>query len=170
MNNTMETVVEMKVLTPENARFYQTKNGILMGSIPSIPYEGRVFPAKAFPFEKTDEYICVLNEENEEQGMILDLSVFDEESASMIREELKKRYFTPKIKKIFKINEQFGATHWECESDFGPLSFTMKDVYRNIIRMSPDRIYLVDVDGCRYEIESIAALDKKSFSKIELYV
>ena len=124
----------------------------------------------AFPFEEKEAYICVQNEEKEELGMVLALSDLPEEKAALLRRELKRKYFAPKILKIKKLSERFGMTFWDCETDKGPLSFTVKDTHRSFIRADEDRIFVVDHDGCRYEIESVSGMDKKSHSKIELYL
>ena len=157
-------------LTQENTHFSLSRHGLLTVSIPSIGYEGRAFLSLAFPFEKETEYVSVQNELKEEQGMIRSLSDFDDKTAAILREELKKKYFCPKIKKILKLTERNGTTYWDCLSDKGDLSFTVKDVHRSLIRADEDRLFVVDVDGCRYEIESIASLDRKSHTKIELYL
>ena len=133
-------------------------------------FEGRAFLCLAFPFETREKYLCVQNEEKEEIGMVYDLSDFDPDTAALLQAELKKRYFAPKIQKILKLNERFGFTFWECQTDYGVLSFSVKDTYRSLIRVGEDRLFVSDHDGCRYEIESLAGLDKKSYSKIELYI
>ena len=46
----------------------------------------------------------------------------------------------------------------------------MQDTFRNIIRAGEDKAILLDVDGNRFVIKSIKALDKKSYKKIELYL
>lgn len=158
------------LLTPENISFFLSANGLLMAKIPSISFEGRVFLARAFPFRTEDEYVCVQNEEKEELGMIRDLSSFDESVAQLLKKELVKKYFAPKIRKITKLSDRFGSSFWDCETDYGPLSFTVKDTSRSILRAGPDRVFVVDHDGCRYEIPSLAALDKKSLGKIEMYL
>ncbi len=170
MDQSFENAVTVFYLNPENCRFYMTEQKILMCSIPTLSFDARVFLAKAFPFEKNEEYLSVLNEEKQEVGMIRDLAVFPEETAELVRSELEKRYFAPKIKKIVKVNERFGFSYWEVETDFGRLSFTVKDIQRSLIRVSEERLFVVDTDGCRYEIENVNELDRKSYSKIQLYL
>ena len=87
-----------------------------------------------------------------------------------LTKELKKKYFAPKILKINKVREAYGKTFWECDTDLGPLSFTVRETNRNLLHAGEDRIFVVDHDGCRYEIPSVSALDRKSFSRIELYL
>lgn len=157
-------------LTPEKTSFFLSQNGLLMASIPEADYEGRVFLARAFPFKTADEYISVQNEEKEEIGMIRVLSDFDKETVEILKQELDRKYFAPKISKIVKLSARFGMSYWDCETDHGLLSFTVKDTGRSILRAGEDRVFIVDHDGCRYEIPSLAQLDKKSLGKIEMYL
>jgi len=166
----MEMITASLRLTGENACFALNANGLLTASIPAAEHRGRVFLSLAFPFEREEEYISVQTEEKDELGMIRSLEDFDAETASLLRAELKKKYFCPKLRKILKLVERNGNTYWDCLSDQGDLSFTVRDVHRSLIRASEDRIFVVDVDGCRYEIDSIAGLDRKSLAKIELYL
>ncbi len=166
----LEQIIQSFWMTRENSQFFLSSSGLLKVRVPEKEYEGRAFLALSFPFETESEYVCVQNEEKEEIGMIRSLSDFDPETASLIKAELKKRYFAPKIIKIKKLREQYGSTYWDCETDYGPLSFTVKDTHRHLLRAGVDRVFVVDVNGCRYEIPSICGLDKKSHSKIELYL
>ncbi len=167
----LENIIDSLRLTSENCRFFLSCNGLLMASVTASPaFEGRAFLSRAFPFETENEYICVQNDEKEEVGMIRSLSDFDPDTQALLQKELQKKYFAPKIKKITKLTERYGSSYWDCETDYGPLSFTVKDTYRSLIRAGADRIFVVDHDGCRYEIESLSGMDKKSHSKIELYL
>ena len=166
----LENITDSHRLTKENTKFYRSETGLLFARIGDLNFEGRVFFALAFPFEAKDEFICIQNEEKEELGMIRFLADFPEETATVLKEEIAKKYFAPKIHKILKLQERYGNTFWDCDTDHGKLSFTVKDTHRSLIRAGEDRIFVVDCDGCRYEIESVSHMDKKSYSKIELYL
>ena len=102
--------------------------------------------------------------------MIRSLEDLREEEVGLLKEEIKKKYFAPKILKIKKLTERYGSSFWDCDTDYGFRKFTVKDAHRNLLRLGEDRVFVVDVDGCRYEIESLEKLDKKSHSKIEIYL
>lgn len=166
----LDKLTDTLLLNGENSNFFLSPTGLLMVRIREKDFEGRAFLSLAFPFKTETEYICVQNEAKEEVGMIRALSDFDEDTKNLIQEELKKKYFAPKILKIVKLEEKFGSSFWDCETDYGLRKFTVKDPHRSILRLGEDRAYVVDVDGCRYEIESLERMDKKSHSKIELYL
>lgn len=170
MSRPLEDAVSVYLLTPENCELYETPEKIFCCRIPEKGFDGRAFPAKAFPFDGEETFLSLLNADNEELGMIPDLSVFSPEQADLLRAELKKRYFMPKIRAIKKIEDHFSVSHWKVETDLGPLDFSVKEAQKNIIRVTETRLIVVDSDGCRYEIPDHTALDRRSRSKLQLYL
>lgn len=170
MTNGLEQIVETHWLTSENILFFSSSTGLLMYSEDGGNTSARAFLARAFPFEAEEQFISLLTEEKEEVGIIRSLSDFDEKTGELLRAELKRKYFAPKILKIKKVAARMGGSFWECETDLGPLSFSVKDTYRSLLRPTKTRIFVVDSDGCRYEIEDVTKLDRKSHSQIEIYL
>ena len=179
-------LAEIIYLTSENSRFYRTKNGFpaLEAVLPKLGDDleantdktpekqdlGRVFFHRCFPFETPDEYISVLNKDGREYAMIRDLKELPEESQEIIRAELDRKYLCPIVTKINSLKEKLGYSFWEVETDKGEMFFSMHDTYRNIARVGDGMLIITDVDGNRYRINDVAALDRKSFKKIELYL
>ncbi len=134
----------------------------------------RIFLSRAFPFDMPHDYISVLDKDKKEIGFIRSLNDFDELQKSMLIRELDAKYYTPTIKKIYSVKERYGFSYWKTECEFGEKSFTLQDTYRSIIKSSnPDgseRLFILDVDGNRYEIPNVEELDRQSFKKIELYL
>ena len=164
------TLAEFSVtvwLTPENATFSQ-KNGFLY-----IRYgdtEQRAFLCRQFPFEMLWEFISVLDEEQNEIGIIRSLSLFDGEVHDLLTNELERRYYSPIIRRIFSMKERYGFSYWKVQTDEGEVSFTLHDTFRSIIRAGEHRIILMDVDGNRFDIPDVRELDRKGYKKIELYL
>ena len=163
------TLEELSVtvwLTPQNARFSFEDHFLY---VETGDKKERAFLVRQFPFELEWEFISVLNAENEEIGIIRDVSLFGE-GAEMLRDEIRRRYYAPVIQKILNVKERYGFSYWKVECAEGEVSFTLHDTYRSIIHAGKDRVIILDVNGNRFEIVSIAALDKKSYKKIELYL
>ena len=164
------TLAEISVtvwLTPENAAFF-SKNGFLY-----VSYNGeehRAFLCRQFPFELLWEFISVLNEEQNEIGIIRRVSDFENAAGELLVTELKRRYYTPTVQKILGVKERYGFSYWKVVTESGEVSFTLHDTYRSIIRAGENRLFLFDVDGNRFEIPDTLALDRKSYKKIELYL
>lgn len=134
----------------------------------------RIFLSRAFPFDMPFEYISVLDKDKKEIGFIRSLDDFDEPARTQLIHELETKYYTPVIKKILSVKERYGFSYWKTECEFGEKSFTLQDTFRSIIKSPRDdgteRIFILDVDGNRYEIPDVEALDRKSYKKIELYL
>lgn len=131
----------------------------------------RVFLHRAFPHELLWEYISVLDEENKEIGLIYNIEDFDAETTSILKTELERKYYSPVISTIESVKERYGFSYWKINTADGKkITFTMQDTYRNIVHTGVDSLLLLDVDGNRFTIESVTALDRKSYRKIEIYL
>jgi len=159
----------IRYLRPEDAGFSLTGGGFV-----SLAYNGetykRVNLSRAFPFSEPDEFISVRDPDNKEIGIIRYLSDFDGETQKLIRRQMKLRYFTPVILKINKVTEEFGYTYWDTLTDIGGCRFTVRNERSSFIRLAGDRVIINDIDGNRYDLPDLDALDRKSFRKIELYL
>ena len=154
-------------LTPENASFIR-KNGLLWLRLNGE--EIRVSLRRNFPLEELWSFLSVLNEKEEEVGMIRDLSLFGQEAQTLLRAELERRYYAPVILRILSLKERFGFSYWKVVTADGKMEFTLRDTYKSLVRLDEKRIFVLDVDGNRFVIPDVTALDRKSYRKIELYL
>ena len=174
----LDSVVRILYLDDSNARFTE-KNGFLSLSA-DLPVDdgkteektyARIFLHSAFPFDAPDEYISVLDTDQKEIGMIRSLAALSPETQKILTDELHRKYYTPEITKILNIKERYGFSYWKVEIGEGnEHSFTVQDTYRSIIRVDFRHIFILDVDGNRFEISDTEALDRASYKKIELYL
>ncbi len=160
-------------LDSSNVSFSQ-KNGFLTMTLKdgeTKKKHDRVFLHRAFPFELLWQYISVLDADSVEIGVIYDIANFDEATVEMLKKELERKYYEPRIKSVIGVKERYGFSYWHvrCDDD-REMNFTMQDTFRNIIRVGEDKAVLLDVDGNRFVIDSILGLDRKSYRKIELYL
>ena len=174
MSESIKNVITINYLTPDNAEFYQCGDFIalkLKNPEGETEDKGRVFLHRLFPYTELWTNVSVMNEAQEEIGIIADVTLFgNSEAYELIRRELEIKYFVPKINAILLLQEKFGFSNWKVVTDVGEVSFTVRDTYRSIIRIGESRMYILDNDGNRYEIEDFNKLDRKSYKKIELYI
>lgn len=161
---------ELIYLTPENIEFDVTSNGFVTAKIKGDDSFSRVHLSRVFPHDLTEEFISVTDSEGNEHGIIRALTDFDTDTANKLRHELERKYFSAKITKIIAVEEKFGNSVWTVETPQGTRIMTLKDTFKSIIRIGDDRAIVVDEDANRYEIESLSALDRHSFRRIELYL
>lgn len=159
--------VDIRYLEPAEARFSETPGGFVRLAIGEHETYPRVALYRAFPFTYQDRYISVRDMEGKEIGMIKELRAFDEATVKLIERELERRYFTPIIRRIESIKEEFGYAYWTVETDAGPRRFTVREMQYNVLLLSPEHVLIIDVDGNRYEIPNYERLDAKSRKYIE---
>jgi hypothetical protein len=165
------TLAELAVtvwLTPENASF-SLKNGFLYVKCGEEEAQ-RAFLCRQFPFELLWEFISVLDDSQQEIGIIRRLDDFSDEMRELLATELRRRYYAPVIKSILQVKERYGFSYWKVKTAEGEVSFTLHDTFRSIIRSGDQRLILLDVDGNRFEIPNVEEPDRKSYKKIELYL
>ena len=170
MNEIVKEGATSIVRLDKNNSSFDMKNGFLTVKKDDESYN-RVFLHRTFPFDKPWEYISVIDPDNKEIGIIYDIADYDSDTQELLRTELKRKYYEPRIKTIVSLKERYGFSYWNVVTEEErKVTFTMQDTFRNIIRVGDDKAILLDVDGNRFVIESIASLDKKSHKKIELYI
>lgn len=173
----LREVVSVAYITKDNAKFEKANDFIKMTvTLPNeegVPEEktyDRIFLHRAFPFDMPYAYISVLDIESKEIGLIADVDAFDEASSALLHDELDRKYYTPVIKQILSVKDKFGFSYWKVVTDEGEIEFTMRDTFSNLLKVGGTRIFVNDIDGNRYEIPDLEALDHKSFKKIELFL
>ena len=122
----------------------------------------------AFPLSKIGRYLSITKENKEKKklgeeiGLIKDINDLDKSSRNVIDQALEKIYFIPKITKIYRIEEEFGVTRWEVETQKGKRSFDIKSRRKDVRPYGNGRIIIHDIDGNRYEIKDYTELDEES--------
>ncbi len=159
-------------LTRENAAFRKSGDFLALDlkTESGETSHARVFLHRCFPFDSADAFISVLDRDSTEIGLIRTLDALDNASRALVEEELARKYFCPKITQITSIKEKFHFSHWCVATELGTLEFTVRDTYRSMLRIGAERVFISDVDGNRYEIERLSALDKKSLRQIDTYL
>lgn len=159
-------------LTNENCKF--VKNGDFLGvelinGEETVKHE-RVSLHRMFPFNIPFKYISVLNTDSEEIGMIVDLSIFDNETETLLKNELERKYYVCPLTELISIKDRFGFSYWKAKGIDSDISFTIKDVHSSVRLDGLGNIMISDIDGNRYTLPSVDKLDSKSKKLIELYL
>lgn len=151
---------ELVLVAPESVRLFY-HGGILRLTLPDRSYvSARVY--RAFPVSDPDRYFGLTDGAGKEVGMIADPSRLDATSREAAASELDKRYFVPVVRKVFDIRDDYGATVFDVETDRGRHRYLVRGIRDNLVELSHRRLLLTDVDGNRFEIEDLTALDPRS--------
>jgi hypothetical protein len=121
---------------------------------------------RAFPWSEPDRYISIRSADGKELALIENLGKISAEQRQLIEKQLEKWAFVPVITRIVGIDMRFGFQQWKVETDRGPVEFRVQE--REDIRFLGDgRFSVKDVEGCIYELPSLAQLDEHSRLAVE---
>ena len=128
----------------------------------------RVKIVRAVPLSDPDRYICFLDANDEVICMVDDVTTLSVENQAIIREELDLRYMTSRVERVHSIRSEYGVSYWEVTTDRGPREFVVKNVGEDARWLDEKRVLILDVDGNRFEVADLGALDRRSRGLIEM--
>ena len=123
---------------------------------------------RAAPLSEPDRYICFLDAKDEAICMIKELSEVDQALHGLIREELEKRYLTAYVSRVVNLRNEYGVSYWDVETDRGRREFVAKNVAEHAQWLGDGRLFILDVDGNRFEFTDLGQLDKRSQAFIDV--
>lgn len=166
MQEAMKITDEVEFLDPANIKIARNSFEELTVELPDGTTYTNVEAIRSFPLTDSNKYISLLDSEEKEIGIIQDIKQLPRESEKILRSELQKRYFLPKITKIHSLDGEFGVTRWSVETNRGPVTFGMRTRY-DVVSLENGRVLIKDADGNRYEIENYHRLDPDSIALLE---
>lgn len=119
-----------------------------------------------FPLTAPGRYVAFCDQEDQQIGLLEDIRQLDPESRSLVEEALQFRYFLPKITQILSVAWDNGIIKWKVVTDRGPHTFEVLSRY-DVRALGANRFLVRDIDGNRYDIPDVAALDVKSQALLE---
>lgn len=171
MEKEADEMTALCYLTKENAEFSRTEGGFV-----SLKYDGkewdRVQVIRLFPFTEPDKFISIrtVEERSKEIGVIEDFSKVTKETKEMLLEQLNLHYFTPVIKKIINIKDEYGYAYFHVMTDRGECRFTINMGGNAVVRLSESRLLITDLDENRFEIPDVFKLSQKEQRKLDLFL
>ena len=121
-----------------------------------------VKPVWAAPVSRPGAYLALLDGKGEEIALLPDVNALSPENAAILQAELRQRYLTATVTAITHARQEYGATYWSVETDRGARDFVTQSLQENAQWFSETHLLLLDVDGNRFEIPDVAALDARS--------
>ena len=157
----IETVHPTNV-DPAAVRLFKDPDWILRMTIENDRSYLLVKVVRAAPLTQPDRYFCILDIKDEAICMIEDLTQLEEASHPYVFEEMDRRYLTAEINRIVSLQNEYGVSYWDVETDRGRREFVAKSVAEHAQWLSETRLMLFDVDGNRFEVTDMDKLDKRS--------
>ena len=117
---------------------------------------------QAWPLTHPGRYLSLQDSKGEEIAMVDSLEDLTPESRAVAEEELRRRYLTARVEGIDNVRTEFGVTYWNVRTNKGPRDFVVQSLTESCVWLGGRHVMIVDVDGNRFEIQDIAALDAES--------
>ena len=159
-----------RYLDPTQLTFTRSEVGTARLEIRDEVCHLRVVVRQLTPLSNPAEYISIAADEDTEVGILVNPSELASESLQIVQEELDKRYFTPTIRKIYRVKEHFGIHEWDVETERGRVTFSVRGLNQNIKQVPPARLFVTDVRGNRYDIPDYRELDAQSYQQIQRHL
>lgn len=171
MEKETEEMLRVRYLNDENAKFERTGTGFLSLKVGEEFYP-RVQVVRMFPFSDKNQFISIrtAEERSKEIGIVENIATVSRETAEMLEEQLTLHYFTPVIKKINKIKDEYGFAYWNVVTEHGECNFTIRMGGNSVIHLSDTRILIMDIDENRFEIPDMNALTANERKKLDLFL
>ena len=171
-----EQMLRLRYITKDNAVFARTAGGFVsldLSDGEDKEHYDRIRVVRSFPFTDRDKYISIrtIDEKSKEIGMIKDLSAdVTPETRQMLEEQMDIRYFTPVIKKINSIKDEYGHAYFDVETDQGPCKFVIYMNSSSVVNLSDVRLLISDLDGNRFEIPDYTKLSARELKMLDLFL
>lgn len=117
---------------------------------------------RTFPLSEPTRYLSIQDGAGKEVGILRDAEGLDAASREEVEAHLDRRYFTPQILRIDTLRQEAGMWRFAVETQRGPSEFFVRNWRDNANEISPNRWHIHSVDGGRFEIPNLEALDGPS--------
>lgn len=117
---------------------------------------------RAFPMSRPNDYFSIQDGDGKEVAILRSREGLDLESSRRLDEELERRYFTPRIERIDLLKQEAGMWRFAVQTQRGPTEFYVRNWRDSAYEIVPNRWQIFSVDGARFEIPNLEALDAHS--------
>ena len=154
-------------LDPEKLRLFKDGSGRVRLTVEGDRSYLDVKVVRAFPLSHPDRYIGLLDGKDKVIGLVVELRHLDNESRRLALRALERHYFTPTIRRIHRLTEEFGAVYFEVDTDRGGREFVVKGIRDTMEELGDGQFLITDVYGNRYRISDWRRLDVRSRRLLE---
>ena len=161
-----ETSDELRLLELSQVRLRRRDGRLEMREITYAQWRP-VTLVRLFPSSEPDGWTSVIDDRGTEIGIFPDLAEFPAEELALVREEMERRYLVPKIGRITACRRRHDVLQWTAETDRGRVTFITRNLREQVQEPMPRYLILTDVEGNRYDIPDLEALDPMSRGLLE---
>jgi hypothetical protein len=152
---------ELKILDLKTTTLFRNGQGRLCVRIDNQIVCEDIKPVMAFPLTSPIKCIMLQSKTGDEIGCIDDSAMLDAESLKLLEDEIRITTMGTVIIRIEGVTSSHGVTTWHLATDRGTRTIHVKD--RSDIRwLDGGKVVITDINGMKYTVTSISALDEKS--------
>lgn len=155
-----EEMIEAQYLSPDEIHV-RAENDRLILDLGGTTYEDVRFRC-AFPLSHPRQYVVVKDSDSAEIGIIKDLANVKRSQRKIILGALRDEYFIPAITRVESVQDLFGVSVWDVQTDRGRCTFRLQGRHQNVTETPDGRILITDVESNRYEVSDSQSLDARS--------
>jgi len=155
------SLTELRYLDPATLAFHRG-GGRLRLTVGDACSHLDVRVLRLFPVAGPTRYLSLRDDANHEIGILRSLDGLEPAALALIHDDLERRYLTARITRVRAARERFGVVEWQVDTHLGERAFSTRDLRENLLTPDPGRYLFRDVDGNRYEIPDLHALDAAS--------
>ena len=122
---------------------------------------------RAFPLSSPVDYLSLQGADGKEIAMLRSLDEVAPEYRGLIDEELDRRYFTPRIESIESLRAEAGMWRFNVSTQRGQAEFYVRNWRDSAVEIARGRWQIMSVDGGRFEILDLEALDPDSLRLLD---
>ena len=166
--------MDLGIMETKDTEFYTTEGGFV-----GLKYKGEdykhVVLRRIMPMDQPLHYISVADQENKEIAIIKAVAELPGTQRKIVETELDNRYYSPQVLDVVSVKDKLGYVYMELRlknkqgKEYNK-SCAVKDVSRNIRMLSGSSIIIFDVDGNRYIVPDLGALNKQSLRRLDTYL
>ena len=156
-----ELSTELRFLDPSAVRFRRERDTMQMRQEGEEDWR-EVSLVRLFPLSEPDRWISAVDEEGKEIGILPNARELQPDDLDCVQEELRRRYLVPEILRILACQDRFDLVTWTVDTDRGETTFLTRNLREEVQEPLPRRLTLTDVEGNRYDVADVEALDPQS--------
>lgn len=117
------------------------------------------------PVNGVGKEVSVMGDDHE-IAVIENLEQLDQESRKIAESELENNYLISHIRQVLKTSVHIGNRYFDVVTDCGKSSFVVKNPFVCIRHVDVDGLFIRDVVGNLFVIDSISQLDERSKNEL----
>jgi hypothetical protein len=154
--------METTTINPADLRVFHCPPGTVRVTVDGERSYWDVKVFQAWPLSDPGRHVSFQDGKGDEILMLEDLAGLDTQSREVTEEELRRRYLTARVEAVRHIKTEFGVTYWHVRTSRGERDFVVQSLTESCVWLGPRHVLIVDVDGNRFEIPDLDAMDATS--------